>query len=277
MRQPHLAMITTLLVLTGCASPPEFIPSGQVERASSLPESLRLCHEYRMPDPAARPVALRPYVDCLDRAAARAGTRSRAFDLFHRELALRYRTLSEAEWTPRLGAELRVAIQAALRALWQRDARIGTMNGDRSFTRLEQELLLRHFPWTAETLGVNQWRPSRQAQFDPQLENLKASLSALWAEDVHGALPAGNLVRGRTLCSDLRKLQGEVTYLDALWRDVDDLSRLPEGAAVLPRVSARYRRHRDEAVRRLLALRPGLRAAREAGDFSPAQCRSPDA
>jgi hypothetical protein len=229
--------------LTACASAPLFQPSIPLKQARSLQESLILCGEYRMPYPAERPVALRPYRDCVDEAAEEHPPKPEgSFGIFHDELREKYRQLRENEWTPRLGAELGAAVRAALRALW----REGSGISDAGHTAGERDAMLRHFPRAARSLGASRWPTARRVVLDPALENLKAGLASL---------APGPLESQVERTGEIDALRSEVEYLAGLWKDEQDLARLAPDTPVLASLRERYRGRLETAKRALEDLR----------------------
>jgi hypothetical protein len=246
-----LAGIAFASLLGGCASTPRFEPSAPIDAAPSYQEALLLCDEYRVPYPAERPVALKPLVECIDEAGERPGAPvSGGFATFRRELSSRYDSLSEWEWTPKLGVELGAAIHAALRSLWQPrpvPAQLGT---------IEKDLFLRHFPRTARALEVEHWAAERNPPaVDRRLETLRAGLAA--ASD-QARRPQEPFATGSAAqsCRELRRLRQEESYLTELWRDLGEYSRLQPGAELGNPLRSRYRLRVETALKELQQIRP---------------------
>jgi hypothetical protein len=248
---PALAVIA----MGGCASVPAFHPSQSLDAVPSLYEGLLLCHEYRLPAEPSRPVLLRPYLDCLDTLAERypasaVGRLGRPpFATFRDEFHLLYGLQNDVSWTPRLGVEIEIAAQAALKGLWRGDGPPPTL------TAFQREVLLKNFPATSKQLRVTTWPVSDAVAFDPKLETLKAGLAAL---EEKGAGPP-------EWCTRLSKLRSETRYLAALSRDIGDVSLLDSRDSVTGAVRSRLEKRLANALHEVDELRTQPQVGPSAG------------
>jgi hypothetical protein len=241
--------------VSGCASVPQFTPSQKIEQAASLTEGLLLCNEYRMPLPAERLVALKPFLNCLDELNEifnPAGTHI-IFNTFQAEMFKRYSLIDEWEWSPHLGIEYEIAIHAIERRISLGESYSGI------FTPTEQELAQRFFPKTARLLDAKNWKTSSSAQFDPELEKLYAEIAPLLSQESNLLFqvsipiePSPLQIQNENQCNKLRKLNGELGQLASLWKDLKIFSRItPEGDPSFKRSLARYQNLMAEAKEKL--------------------------
>ncbi|OFZ52674.1 MAG: hypothetical protein A2428_01330 [Bdellovibrionales bacterium RIFOXYC1_FULL_54_43] len=271
-RNFRVAFAIGVLVMA-CASVPAFHPSVPLENATSLPEALVLCNEYRASIPAKRPVSMLPYVKCVDRVAELFPTRlTRGFLVFKEELHFQYDLLKEADWTPQKGVDLETAIHAVFRALWRNEPRMN------SYTVAERQLVMQLFSKTADALNAAQWNVSQAAALDPQLETLRAGFAAL-SEPPHeknraAELSARNSGRTARLCEQILHLKTEIGYLGSLWRDLLDMTDLAPGNETSLQTRERYETRLRLAGSELETLRARVREAESSFGFKVRQCRS---
>jgi hypothetical protein len=252
-----------------CASAPRFAPSSPIEESWSLHEGLLLCDEYDPPRPMERPIALKPFVDCVDELADRHGEQgSAAFSLLRRELQSQYDTFHDSMWSPAMGSEVAVATHAALRAVWREGLDDRARPPGLLYTPQEQELVLRHYPRTAAAVGASAWKVSSAAAFDPKLERLRAGLTSLSGSALEASARSGGPSEARLgtrLCQEYLDLRSEAAYLSSLLRDYRDMTRLAPEDDGAERVRRRYVEGLGRAVAALRQLEPRVRAARAEG------------
>src|SRR6185437_10553007 len=144
-RQKNVILALFLTLLAACASVPRFDELKQVPKSATLQEALWICGGYRLPDPARRPVDLKPLVECVNQAAERHPPHDdvrfqSALPEFQRELNSGYSYLRDSNWSAQLGRELDAAIHAGLRILWESPGAVHVI------AEREQEALAAHFP-----------------------------------------------------------------------------------------------------------------------------------
>ncbi len=250
-----LILLNFALWMGGCASKPRFQPSAPVENTRTVQEALLLCDQYHAPPDAVRPIALAPYLDCVDDAAARhRDTAPEAFLAFRRELHSRYSSLSDSEWSPSVKREIELAIHALFRVLWSE-------GGWRPrVTEAEKKAVLRHFPILADRFAAESWSPHRVVFLDPELEAAKARLAALRkskGDPVRTLSPSAVT----QLCLQFAKIEDEVGYLHALWDDLSEMVRLDPRNEVRGRVEQKFRDRIRNVLLRLEELELGVEKA----------------
>lgn len=213
-----LTVASLALALSGCASVPRFHPSRPLLASQSVPESLLACGEYRIEPRGSRPVAMRPYLDCIDQAVSpeRRGW-TEAAGLFREEVFLLYRLEREETWNPAVARQVDAAIQGALKALWRGGA------GPGLHSREERDALRAYLPRTASRLGAESWRTGELRATDPELERLKAQAASLEDRDFS------------------RRMRHELGDLDATFEDLCWMNRLDPRNPQTQAVERRYR------------------------------------
>ncbi len=263
------------LLWASCASVPDFEPRIPIDQAGSLREALLQCETYRVPPDADRPIVLRPFVDCVDQAAAAYPTeQDHSFRIFHQELKHRYDLLRDLFWRPELARELEVAIRAALRGLWQISPASGALQPP-GYSDEELRTLTRYFPETSNELDVRTSRTARTLFVDRRLEALKAGVASL-----QEALPPSSpsqvapdeLPEIGALCRRLHALTEEARYLDSLWRDQQELNLFAPQDPSLARLRERYGKRLDSALSSLESLKSDFAGARQHAGISGSQC-----
>lgn len=231
--------------LGGCATAPHFQPSLPIEKSGSLEEGLLLCGEYRVEAVASRPISLRPFLDCMDDAAAsHPGPRTEGFLVFRDELRQKFEQIREEEWSAPRAERLDVAVHSVLRTLWRGSRFEGR------FSKPERAAVLAEFPRTSQVLKASQWavdpkRPESSGVMDPGLEKLRAGVNAV------SLLQKDRLEFQPELRQGLENLIQEAEYLGALWEDLLALRALGDAGEPRRKVEERYRT-RLETARNLL-------------------------
>lgn len=252
-----LAFGAAALALGSCAGTPKFQPSEPIERTRSLNESLLLCDEYRLPVPATRPMALKPYLDCLDEVAQRfpSARLSENFHAFRDEFHRHYDRIEEDLWTPEQGVAYEIAVHAILRSLWRGEEFTG------EFTPAERENVVRVFPRMARKLEASQWKVSTQASFDPNLEWLRAGITSLMSpRDELAALsaeplPPGEQVTTPDLCGRYDRLKTQADALESLRLEEVALARIAPRSPERSAARESYYRRLETANGELESLR----------------------
>ncbi len=242
-----LGMLSAYLstLLGGCATAPHFQPSFPVEKCGSLEEGLLLCGEYRVQPESSRPISLRPFLDCIDDAAAsHPGPRAEGFLVFRDELRQKFEKIREEEWSAPRAERLDVAVHSVLRTLWRGSRFVGR------FSKPERAAVLMEFPRTSQILKTSQWavdpkRPESSGVMDPGLEKLRAGVNAF------SLLQKNRLEFQPELRQSLENLIQETEYLGALWEDLLSLRALGEASEPRRKLEERYRT-RLEMARNLL-------------------------
>ena len=274
----HFLFLLGLTSLPSCASP-SFQTSQPLETAQSLPEALRLCDEFSLPEKPTRPVMLRPLVECVSRAGKLfSGSASEDFQTFAEELRQLYADQNGLSWTPRTGLEIEVAAHAILRQLW------GAGAADRSqlaTTSTEREMVLRHFKITARAIQAEKWSTGAEPVLEPRLESLRALVAGLADSPREAGNPAkiapgpgpGNVALFGTLCERYGQLTSELKYLSSLWQDLVDMTLIDPQSALNERARRRYFARLDRAVADGQQLRIDMQRGRESAGFRLSACR----
>lgn len=203
------------LMLGGCASVPDFRPSSPLGESETLEEGLLLCHEYEMPLLARRPVAMKPYVQCVNellRLSEGWGAPSVQFQVFRRELNQFYDGHNDWTWREAKAPRIQKAIRGAMKGLWR-----GSLGG--SYSDDEASALREFLPRTARVLGASRWKAeSAGGGFHRGLERLKARANGLARADASASAERP----GTTGVAP--GLSAGIRYLNSYW---GDLVRMP--------------------------------------------------
>ena len=264
-----ILLSVSMLGLVSCASVPSFRPSSSIESAASLHEALLLCNEYSLPESATRPVALKPFVDCVSKAGEIFPSQNtEEFLTFRDELRRKYGALNASFWTPRLGLEMEIAIHAILRHLWSDD--------HSASSEVERQLVMRHFERTADILKARNWNSGAEPVLEPRLESLRASVAGLnddaQIEGGSAEIAPENVELFGRLCERYAQLNSELQYLSQLWRDLVDMSLIDPRSNSNDRARRRYLARLDRAVKLAQDLRAELNRARESAGFRLGGC-----
>lgn len=287
--KPFVALIKIRMILLfaalysaslgGCASAPRFEPSRPIPESRSLREGLLLCDEYEAPVEDHRVISLRPYLDCSQELAERFPEQAVGdFDLFLRELRKTYGSLKDWYWTPELGAQIRTAIRALYRALWQ--GRRGEGGATAPYTQEERSAVLKHFPKTAEALGARRWHVfggelAGQAAYDPDLEALRAGVASLAPRRPSPAVvPSEAETPVAAICLRVEELTHRLEYLGSLWLDQREMTALAPNSEVSDLARRKYQRALDQATEELNLLRREIFDLRANGTVREFACNS---
>lgn len=263
--------IVTLLgvALTACASVPKFDTARPISSTHSLGEALQLCDEYQPPFPAERPVAIRPFLDCLDRSLSLHPPRELSpVSVFQAELHAVWNGQTEADWTPTHGETIARAIHASLRALWREEQGSAAP----PVTPAEKKSVQDLFPRTAKELSADQWKVSNAAALDPRLEALRSKVSAWKRAGSAPRLAAEDATRVSGLCRDARALAQETEYLGSLWQDQYDMTQMSPESSQSQAARERYSRKLQSAEARAGDLESRLRDEKVRSGFDPGSC-----
>jgi hypothetical protein len=270
----RMALVLTMCATAACATVPTFTPERPLREAGSLPEALHLCGQYEVPKPIERPVAIRPYLDCLDEAAAVFAWSPASwpgFMLFRRELEHEYALLNGETFSVARAEAMETAIRAVLRTLWRGERLTAAATegdaepvSDEPYTEAERRAVRDLFPQTGAFLGARDWITSPTVALSPELEKLRASIAGLAAVATSGARFADRIGQAPE-CERLRALKRESRYLGQVWRDREGFARVAPGSgeamaadrefrAGLARTESALREARSQAASRSTRL-----------------------